>query len=220
MPTEVRQERESVLGMLLQDARKMEDGRCGEEQSKTILSTSAFQTFTGRIVNPTRLNPDDICDEDIAHALSQICRFAGHTKKFYSVAQHSVYVSMYSKTPDALWGLLHDASEAYLVDVPTPVKSSYEMAGYRILEARAMRAIMWHYGLPEVEPASVKYADRLSLVSEARTLVTNCDVDAWCSSVGVPRVELFPVIAWSPEIAENAFMGCLKTLKEFHRASI
>jgi hypothetical protein len=98
---------------------------------------------------------------DIAHALSLLCRYAGQCPRFYSVAQHSVLVSERASPADALWGLLHDASEAYLVDVPRPVKYLPALAGYRELEARIQSAIVTQFGLPEKEPSSVRAADKL-----------------------------------------------------------
>ena len=76
------------------------------------------------------LHPDDVNIVDIAHSLAMQCRFTGHTKVFYSVAQHSVLVSKLLERrgcdhATVLWGLMHDAAEAYLVgDVATPVKKS------------------------------------------------------------------------------------------------
>src|SRR5690606_5290032 len=77
-----------------------------------------MQTFTGRAVYPLDLRPDDIDIQDIAHALSMQCRYAGHTRQFYSVAEHSVHVARWCRQygpAAALEGLLHDATEAYLV---------------------------------------------------------------------------------------------------------
>src|ERR1017187_10636100 len=78
----------------------------------------SITTFSGIHFWPLLPNPADIRIEDIAHALSNQCRFAGHAREFYSVAEHSVRVSQLCPPEDALWGLLHDASEAYLTDVP------------------------------------------------------------------------------------------------------
>lgn len=82
-------------------------------------------TFTGHYIDLLDPDPSRICIEDIAHALSNLCRFAGHTNHFYSVAQHSINLAHGPYVPDiyALEALLHDASEAYLVDIPRPLKN-------------------------------------------------------------------------------------------------
>src|ERR1039457_118422 len=79
-------------------------------------------TFSGLRFWPLDPNPEKILIDDIAHALAHQCRFGGHASRFYSVAEHSVHVSRLCPPEDALWGLLHDASEAYLVDLPRPLK--------------------------------------------------------------------------------------------------
>ena len=70
-----------------------------------------IQTYTGKQYAYFECGPEQICIEDIARALSNLCRFTGHCKKFYSVAQHSVLVSHRTKNP--FLGLMHDADEAY-----------------------------------------------------------------------------------------------------------
>src|SRR4051794_32940266 len=79
-------------------------------------------TSTGKWFDVFNPNPADVDIEDIVHALSMQCRFTGHTKEFYSVAQHSVLVSLTCPSVDALYGLVHDGSEAYLSDIARPVK--------------------------------------------------------------------------------------------------
>src|SRR5579885_2784587 len=86
-----------------------------------------IQTYCGVAFYPLDPRPEEILIEDIAHALSMLCRFTGHVKRFYSVAQHCVYVSHRCDPKDALWGLLHDAAEAYLNDISRPVKSLREL---------------------------------------------------------------------------------------------
>lgn len=91
-------------------------------------SRRSMMTYTGRTIDPLHLKDTDVSIEDIAHSLSCICRFGGHSEEHYSVAEHSLYVEAlldYRGEPDStkLWGLLHDASEAYLGDVPRPYKS-------------------------------------------------------------------------------------------------
>ena len=80
-------------------------------------------TATGRWVNPMALKADDVCIEDIAVSLSHQCRFGGHCMQFYSVGEHSLNVAgMSTDHATKLLGLLHDATEAYLIDVPRPYK--------------------------------------------------------------------------------------------------
>ena len=128
-----------------------------------------MQTATGRQFWPLDPRPEEICIGDIAHSLAHQCRFAGHCRQFYSVAQHSVLVSQAVPAEYALWGLLHDASEAYLVDVPRPVKPY--LAGYRDAEDTVMRVVCLAFGLPEEMPTEVKNADDAILADEAAQLM-------------------------------------------------
>src|ERR1035441_1601867 len=94
----------------------------------------SITTFSGVRFWPLIPNPADIRIEDIAHALSNQCRFGGHTREFYSVAEHSVRVSQLCTPENALWGLLHDASEAYLSDVTAPITELPQLEAYRAAE--------------------------------------------------------------------------------------
>jgi uncharacterized protein len=128
---------------------------------------SYIGTRYGRMVNIVHPNPNDISIEDIADALSKICRFGGHCDPFYSVAQHSVLVAANMPRAGALEGLLHDASEAYLGDVVAPLKHQPELAGYRKLEARMMEAISVRFGLGmEHWHPHIKVADARAYVTE------------------------------------------------------
>lgn len=159
-------------------------------------------TFTGRQYWPADPRPDDIDPRDIAHSLAYQCRFGGHCRTFYSVAQHSVLVSYACDPKDALWGLLHDASEAYLVDIPRPAKRSPGMEGYLILEARMMAAICDAIGLPHEMPPSVRRADEVLLATEARDLMAPESVREWY----LPEAPLpGPIVPWSPDHAELRF---------------
>lgn len=155
-------------------------------------------TFTGRRFYPCDPNPDDIHIVDIAHALSMQCRFTGHSRAFYSVAQHSAHVSEQVPQEHALWGLLHDAAEAYLVDLARPVKQLPEFDAYREAERRVMRAVCKRFGLPETQPDCVTDADHRMLVTEARDLMhpnwqtlTNHTTGGYTQRI-VPR---FPTVA-------------------------
>lgn len=151
-----------------------------EQNLGTVFAPSANRRFvpgivtiSGRRVSLANPDPKSIDLGDIAHSLSQLCRFSGHTKVPYSVAEHCVRVSWTCRPEDALWGLLHDASEAYVTDLPTPIK--HLLKDYRAMEDQMQAAIAQAFELPEQIPASVHEADRRLLVTEARDLCA----DTW-----------------------------------------
>lgn len=126
---------------------------------------------SGREVSLLHPVASDIVIEDIAHHLAMQCRWVGAVRTHYSVAQHSVCVAGLCPPEARLWGLLHDASEAYLGDVSTPLKQAPFMAGYRAIEAQLQRVIFHRFGLIGDPPAAVAEADHLLLVSEAQDLL-------------------------------------------------
>jgi uncharacterized protein len=140
-----------------------------------------MQVASGRQFYPLDPRPEEIEIGDIAHALSHLCRFGGHVRHFYTVGEHSVRVSRVCAPEDALWGLLHDASEAYLGDVVRPIKKQPEMACYLEAEARLMAVICERFGLPVEMPASVARADEILLATEARDLMGNHCLERWGS---------------------------------------
>lgn len=131
-----------------------------------------IRTFTGHKAWPCDPRVEDIRIEDIAHALSLMCRFTGHVKKFYSVGDHSLRVSELCSDENKLWGLLHDASEAYLADVARPVKRN-EVFGayYKKVEAGLMDVICQKFHLDTPEPPEVKQWDNVLLRTEQRDLM-------------------------------------------------
>lgn len=124
-----------------------------------------LQTFTGRPFWPLDPRADEIFIEDIAHSLSMQCRYAGHCINFYSVAEHSVNVSLHVPSEFALWGLLHDAAEAYSADIPRPLKRN--LPQWKPIEALIMAAVCDRFGLSVDEPAIVKHID-LSMTTDER----------------------------------------------------
>jgi uncharacterized protein len=122
-----------------------------------------IRTASGRHFYPFKPSVDDIDIEDIAQSLSLQCRYTGHTRylgkmKHYSIAQHSLYVSYICDYP--LWGLLHDASEVYLVDVPTPIKR--RLPEFKVLEDKIEKVISKKFNLEWPRPSRVKDADILA----------------------------------------------------------
>jgi hypothetical protein len=112
--------------------------------------------------------------EDIAHALSNLCRFNGHCKKYYSVAEHSVIVSYLVPEHLAIYGLLHDASEAYTGDIPTGFKRVMGLS-FSVYEDKALKAISKGYGLDYQMffDLSVQEYDIKVLGHEAASLMPN-----------------------------------------------
>lgn len=129
-------------------------------------------------VNPT---PEMVNLYDVAWALSNTCRFSGHTRCFYSVAEHSVYVSQLVPPKFALQALLHDAAEAYVGDVPSPLKIM--LPDYKEVEKRVEKVVFQHFGLPEKLDPCVKLADMVMLKTEQKQLMENQDEWASCKNV-------------------------------------
>lgn len=169
-----------------------------------------LQTYSGGRIYPLDPRPEEIHIEDIAHALSLLCRFGGHCTEFYSVAQHSVVVSRIVPPPLALQGLLHDASEAYIVDVPRPIKRDEGMSFYRFAERQLQAAIYRRFGLSEEDHADIKLADNRALAQEHRDLMATCPHD-WPSLDGLEPLP-FVLSAWSPAIAERVFLETFREL--------
>lgn len=114
-----------------------------------------FKTISGKMLNLNALNEDDICIEDIAHALSMICRYSGHVNRFYSVAEHSINVAALVPQHLKAQALLHDASEAYLGDVSAPLKEL--LPQYVMIEKRVQKIILNKFGLPiDIDKAVLK----------------------------------------------------------------
>ena len=161
---------------------------------------------------------EDVEIEDIAHALSHICRFVGHTSEFYSVAQHCCLVSDILPKQYALCGLLHDAHEAYIGDHSRPSRSLLgEPLEY--VESRVQRVVLARFGLPCHVPPQVKQADEVLLSTEARFLMGDC-MPGWQWSTGQrPRPAFRSMTAWHPVVAKDAFLRRFHDLIPSHQSS-
>lgn len=164
-----------------------------------------IQTFSGLKIYPLDPRPEEICLVDIAHALSNICRYTGHCREFYSVAQHSVLVSVYSSPENALWGLFHDASEAYLCDIASPVKK--HLTGYREAEVSMMLCIAEKFNLPWPMPSEIAILDNRFLMAEARDL--GMLSEDWPVYAEPMPNKIVPV---PPKSAEAAFLDWFEVL--------
>src|ERR1035438_4728072 len=172
------------------------------------MSRAFINLFSGMRFWPLEPDPEKVCIEDIAHALSCQCRFGGHSNKFYSIAQHAVLVSKLCAPEHALWGLLHDGSEAYLVDVPRPLKELPEFAAYREAERRLQRVIAVRFGLSPEQPASVTEADDTMLWIEAHSLLGSIPDEA-IRETRAPFEITDPLL---PVEAERLFLSRFKEL--------
>jgi uncharacterized protein len=183
-----------------------------------------MQTFTGRRFWPLDPRAKDVCIEDIAHALSLVNRFGGHSREAYSVAQHSVHVAtLVERTHPklALHALLHDASEAYLGDIVRPIKASlvFEAHGtdatyyetFSAIEWEVQHAIhcafCWPDQLSYDDRQIIKHADNVALATEARDLMGD---PRWPGLPEPDAEKLCPVSAWT---AERAFLAMFRRLR-------
>lgn len=163
-----------------------------------------IKTFTGKKFHFLDPMPDDICIEDIAHALAFQSRFGGHVKQFYSVAEHSINVSKIAPRGWEMSGLLHDASEAYLVDIPRPIKRTLNLEGYRTIETKVQGVIDFKF---DTEHCGVKPEDNIILAHEIWQLMEGPEE----YEVAKPE-KLIELACWSPTGAEVAFLERFKEL--------
>lgn len=134
-------------------------------------------TYSGKLVNVIDPDPETIDIHDIAHALANQCRFGGHTKIFYSVAQHSLLVAAKAPAKYKLEALMHDAAEAYLIDLPRPVKRL--LPDYDKMENNLMMIIALKFGFKWPMPKVVREADDKMMLLEIASLLD----DGWPSPI-------------------------------------
>lgn len=175
-----------------------------------MIDGPVIQTASGDYVSPLYPNEWTPRIDDIAHALANLCRFTGHTRKFYSVCEHSCRVADLLPPHLRLAGLLHDASEAYLGDMSRPLKHHpFFGEAYRdveqALQGRIEEVFAVTTDLPEIH-----HADLVLLATEKRDLMPPGSEWKLLEAI-VPLPE--PIWPWSPEFAKAAF------LLRYHRLS-
>lgn len=176
-----------------------------------------IQTYTGRAYYPADPRAEDVSIIDIAHALSQMCRFGGHTNRFYSVAEHSVHVSTQVPPDDALVALLHDATEAYVVDVPRPLKRM--LSNYAEFEEKSWLAICEKFQLDPDMPTSVKLADNTVLLAERDELMLPPEAGSWAWASGLVAAPV-RILALAPEKAKQLFLRRFAELQALRQVAV
>lgn len=170
---------------------------------------SLIRTLSGKHFDFLNIDPESICIEDIAAALSNLCRFTGHLDHFYSVAQHSVLTSYLVPPQLAMEALLHDAAEAYCNDISSPLKAL--LPDYRAILGRVEAAVIQKFGLPEAKSRGVKYADLVMLATERRDL----DLDDGLEIPELEGIEPSPMMIspLMPRQAQVLFLQRYQNLK-------
>lgn len=164
-------------------------------------------TSSGQVFNYVSSTPRIYHIEDIAQGLSNICRFTGQCNQFYSVAEHSLLVSNLLPPKLKLAGLLHDASEAYLGDVNSPLKSL--LPEYKVLEQKIQREIAEQFGLPYPYPKEIHEADWEIFCQEWQELMPN---SLYNSLYILPPGKSTYLSCYCPALAKELFLQEYKRL--------
>jgi hypothetical protein len=171
------------------------------------MTTPWVQTYSGQIFDLMEMTPDAVRLEDICHHLSNLCRFNGATKFYYSVAEHSVYVHnvVRARTDDETvlrQALLHDAAEAYVGDVLAPIRRLYGLQGFNRLHDRVWKVITEVFDVPEELDQLVKDADFAVLSAEARQIMQWPPPQSWGP---LPEPAAVDIRGLGPREARQAF---------------
>ena len=173
-----------------------------------------IETYVGEQFHFMDPDPLEISLFDVAHALSQLCRYNGHTKKFYSVAEHSVLIAEWlinhNHRPEiALTGLLHDAAEAYIGDMPRPIK--VKLPDFKELEKRIDFAVGQRFGIFYPFPDIIHELDSRILRDE-REQIMNASGHEW----GTDKLRPLgvKVRGWRPRKARRRFLKTYRKLCE------
>lgn len=171
------------------------------------------QIYSGKPFWPLDPKPEEIDINDIAHALSLLCRWGGHCIRFLSVAEHSVHIARSVSPENALWALLHDATEAFLVDVPRPIKR--QLPTYVEAEHKIEQAVKTRFGLYGDMPKEVKDADNAMLFTERyQNLKKSVREWGWGDDIEPLNVALQ---YWEPSRAKEEFLKTFEEVRFYDR---
>ncbi len=170
---------------------------------ESLYVKDSIRTVSGKYVNVFDTDPDTIVIEDIAHALAHQPRFGGHLSEFYSVAQHSISCYLRVVGDDAMKfaALMHDASEAYLLDMPKPIKMN--MPQYNEVEDKLMTVISNKFGFIYPKPKEVGDVDRFMLEREWAVLMLK-----------KKSLVYEPIRCMSPYEAKKSFLKAFYNVKD------
>lgn len=161
--------------------------------TENLNAVRSIRTISGQYVNVFEPNPDTLLILDIAHALSHQCRFGGHLPRFYSVAQHSLLCYLIANEEAKYDALMHDASEAYLLDMPKPIK--LELPDYNLIEDNLMKVLAKKFNFNYPKSEEVERVDIHLLKWEWETIMLD----------GINK--LYPPIdCMTPEEAKTEFL--------------
>jgi uncharacterized protein len=173
------------------------------KQCDLINDSLSIRTYKRKWVNVFEPTSEMFDIEDIAHALSYQCRFGGHLKKYYSVANHSIYCSVRAREKNLskrlqLTALMHDCSEAYLVDIPRPIKKLFTQ--YKEIENSLMTTLSQIYDFDWPLPQEIHDIDNEALQAEWNYLM-------------IEKPNTIPILVYSQQDASNIFMNIFNHLK-------
>lgn len=164
-----------------------------------------FNSYSGKKINLIEPTQDMIEINDIAHALSQICRFGGHSQSFYSVAQHSVIVAALAPMEWKKEALLHDAAEAYVGDIIKPLKVLIEPV-FENIEDRFMQAICEKFELNPLKLLEIKKYDKQALEVEHEFLQKRNFAPFHNMMRELSLLPDYNLI-WSPKVSKHTFLA-------------
>lgn len=204
---------ENWLGVILMTIR--DSMRDVEQLSSPDATNGYMTTYSGQKIYIMNPEPSKINIRDIAHSLSNYCRWGGHISTFFSVAQHSVMVSYMCAPEDALNGLLHDSPESILGDMIRPFKYLPEMKIYKVIEKKVADCIAFAFNLPTIDKTpSVEKSDTLMLAREFVNLRLPNTVPQWAYDLlianGYTKNDYFE--CWDPAVAKFKFLDRFEEL--------